>query len=156
MAAIQLNGLSEREGAIDAVLRFVEGLDDNNEELVYSAFTEDASVDLRGLSNIGKEFHVLEGREKVASTLLQATGHIDTSHALSNFRVTVNGRQAKLTCYAQAQHFRAGEGPTPVTKEFLMCNRYQAEVVRGTEGVWRIQHIAIRCAWSSGDVGVLG
>ncbi len=155
MATVQLNGLTDREGAIDAVLRFVEGLDDNNSELIYSAFTEDASVDLRQLSNIGKDFHELQGREKIMATLLKGIGPIDTSHMLNNFRVVIDGHKASLTCYALAQHFRAGEGPPPHTNEFLMCNRYQAEIVRENDQMWRIQRIAIRCAWSTGDLGVL-
>ena len=156
MATIQLNGLSDREGAIDAVLRFVEGIDDNNSDLIYSAFTEDAYVDPRPLSNIGKTFHELQGRDKVTSTMLKGVGSIDTSHMLNNFRVNVHGHKATLTCYALAQHFRAGEGPPPDTKELLMCNRYLAEVVRENDGTWRMQRLAIRCAWSTGDIGVLG
>ena len=122
---------------------------------MYSAFTEDATVDLSGLSNIGKKFHELRGRDQIASTLLKGIGAIDSSHTLNNFRVDVKERQATVTCYALAQHYRAGEGPTPDTREFLMCNRYRADVVPGGEGLWRIKSMAIRCAWSTGDLGVL-
>lgn len=40
--------MSPREGAVDAIFRFTQALDDNNEELLRSAFLQDGTVDLSG------------------------------------------------------------------------------------------------------------
>lgn len=148
-------GLSDREAVIDAVLRFVIALDDNDEGLLISAFTEDAVVDLGPASVIGIPFSELSGRDKVAKTLLKSVGPLDTTHMTSNFRVSVVGDTAQLSCYALASHFRPGQGPSPEHhKGFTMANRYTTELVRD-DGAWRIRHMVINCTWSDGDIGVI-
>jgi hypothetical protein len=148
--------LTDREAAIDAVLRFVEGLDDADASLVNSAFTPDATIDLSPISNIGLAFSELSGRDTIVDKLLNSVGPLDSSHHVSNFRVNIAGDSATLTCYALAQHFRTGQGPSPEHRSyFLMGNRYQADLVRGGDGDWRIRRLVVKCAWSEGDIGVL-
>lgn len=154
-----LTGLTNREAIIDALLRFVEGLDDADPSLLHSAFTPTASVDTRPISSIGIPFSEYSGRDTIVSTLLTAVGALDTTHQLSNFRVNVTGEEDKatLTCHALAQHFRAGQGASTAPEHgayFLMGNRYQSELVRDGQD-WRIEKLVIKCVWSQGDVSVL-
>lgn len=147
--------LTDREAAIDAVLRFVIGLDDSDADLVRSAFTKDAVADLRPASVIGVELPELKGRDAIASGLLKTVGPLDTMHASSNFRVWIDDETAKLTCAVIAKHFPPGEGPSPKhAKSFTMGNRYTANLVR-QDRTWLIAHITVACDWSEGDIGVL-
>ena len=43
---VKLNGLTDREAVIDAVLRFTWGLDQKDAELIETAFTEVSGPDL--------------------------------------------------------------------------------------------------------------
>ncbi len=74
-------GLTDHEAAIDAVLRFVIGLDDADADFVRSAFTPDAVVDLRPASVIGVDLPELRGRDTIAVGLLKSVGPLDTRHA---------------------------------------------------------------------------
>ena len=148
------NALTDREAIIDTLLRFVEGLDTHSTSLVHSAFTVNAVVDLRPISNIGLSFPELVGADNAVAGLSKAVGELDISHHLSNFRVTVTGDKGHLTCYALAQHFKAGEGPKAECRGFLMGNRYQVDLVRG-QGEWRMRRLVVSCMWSEGNIGVL-
>lgn len=67
------SGLTDREAATDAILRFVEGLDDADASLVHSAFTPEAAVDLHPISNIGIPFSELSGCDTLVSTLMKTS-----------------------------------------------------------------------------------
>jgi hypothetical protein len=147
---------TDRLAVIDALHRYAAGLDGNDTEMLHSALTEDAVVDLtRAVTKLGMEFPVLEPREVVVSTLLAAVGPLDTSHSLSNLRVQVDGDGAVVRCYAQAQHFLPGEGPDPAkVRHALMMNRYDVWLRRdGSE--WRIARLSIDLVWFDGDPAVL-
>ena len=155
---IHLQGLTDREACIDAMYRFVEGLDDGNEDLLNSAFTEDASFDVTAFKVVGlpMELDIISGREKLVPHLMQTVGtSIDSMHQLTNFRVNLNGDRASLTTYVLAQHFRAGEGHAPEkTDQLLMGNRIRADLVRAEEGLWRIQKAELKNQWSLGTTDV--
>ncbi|KAI5365830.1 Putative NTF2-like domain superfamily, SnoaL-like domain-containing protein [Septoria linicola] len=110
--------MTPHEAICDAAHRMIQGLDDNNAELLSSAFTPDATYDLRAFSFLGFD-QVLSGQANIVSTLLSAVGHMDTTHMLSNFRTRIleagtgegegDGGKAEMECYALAQHWRTGE-----------------------------------------------
>ena len=139
-----------------AVHRYAEGLDHGDAEVLTSALTEDAVVDLSAATaRIGFEFPALRPRDVVVDTLIAAVGPLDTSHSITNLRVTVHGDTATARCYAMAQHFPPGEGSRPdKTRHALMMNRYTAELVRCPD-LWRIARLTIDNAWFEGDPTVL-
>jgi hypothetical protein len=148
--------LAERAAVIDALYRYAAGLDDGDEQMLVSALTEDAIVDLTpAVTKLGMAFPVLEAREVIVSTLLAAVGPLDTSHSISNVRLQVDGDRAELRCYAQAQHFLPGEGPDPAkARHALMMNRYQCSL-RHDSPDWRIARLTIDLVWFDGDPAVL-
>jgi hypothetical protein len=148
--------LGEKAAITDAVLRYTTGLDYGDADLLSSALTEDAVVDLTpAVSKIGLEFPVLSPRETIVGALISAVGPLDTSHSVTNVRIELAGDNAELRCYAQAQHFLPGQGPDPAaTKHALMMNRYHAELVRDGR-LWRIRRLVIDGAWFEGDPAVL-
>ncbi len=81
---------TDRDGIVDAVTRMVEGIDFANEDLLRSAFTEDAVFDLTGIDHSIHVFEPYVGRDVVVSTLMATVGRaMDTFHALANIRVRV-------------------------------------------------------------------
>lgn len=83
--------LSSREGAIDTLLRFAQGLDDNSPSLTLSAFTPTAICNLRALStNARYPLPELQGQDAIVSFFFPKIGEMDTTHMMSNFRVEVD------------------------------------------------------------------
>ncbi|AGZ44150.1 nuclear transport factor 2 family protein [Actinoplanes friuliensis] len=150
--ATTLTDLVDRAAITDTLHRYAAGLDLNDADLLSSSLTEDAVVDLGpAMRRIGYDFPPLAPRETVVTSLIGAVGPLDSSHSISNVRITLDGDRATVLAYAQAQHFKPGSGSDPaVTRHALMMNRYTASVVRDGEQ-WRIQHLDIANAWFEGD-----
>ncbi|PYE18485.1 SnoaL-like protein [Williamsia limnetica] len=139
----------------DALIRFAFGLDAGDKEILESAFTEDILFDVSRVGDEQSGFPAIEGRESVVGMLLMSMGPLDTMHALSNFRVHVDGDTARLNCYAMAQHYRPGEGPSrTTTDQVMMGNKYDAVLVRDGQ-TWRIKRLTIVTIWSQGNPDVL-
>jgi ketosteroid isomerase-like protein len=148
--------LADRAEIADAFYRYAAGLDLGDAEILASALTEDAVVDLTAATTkLGLEFPALAPRNVVVDALTTYVGPLDTSHSITNVRVEVTGDTATARCYAQANHFLPGEGPKPDrTRHALMMNRYTAEMARDGDR-WRIRRLLIDCAWFEGDPQVL-
>jgi len=145
--------LSDREAVADAVLRFAEGLDDGDADLLGSALLTEAVVDM---SRVSETVGVMHGRAVVAEKLIGNLGKLDTTHHVSNFRIVVSGSTAELTCYALAQHFRPGEGRAQDREKAYMLrgNRYRAYLERA-EDWWRIRTLTIDGVWVLGDINLV-
>lgn len=149
------SGQDDRNAAIDAVVRFAMGLDDGDVDMLNSSMMPDAIVDLTHFNQLGFLFEEMNSREDVVKRLMKGVGQLDCTHALSNFRVSLNGDKADLTCYVTAQHFRPGQG---VSNEdypwYTMGNRYTAEVVRNG-GLWQISRLVVKVSWVIGSIDVV-
>lgn len=151
---INLKGLSDREACTDTILRFVEGIDDASEQLLESAFTEDAFFDLTAVSVIGAEFGTVSTRKNIVPHLMKSVGtSMDSLHQVTNFRINVEGDSAQLSCHVLAQHYRPGEGSAlDKPDKLLMGNRIRAGLVRADGGLWRIQKLQLRNQWAEGTL----
>ena len=149
-------GLTDREAAIDAIIRFVCALDEADAELSVSALTEDAIMDLSAFTKAGMNYGVVNGRDEIVNRLMTAVGKpLDTTHSATNIRCTVNGDTASLTTCVLAQHFRRGEGPDPKCQEYyLFGNQYKATLIRNGE-LWRVNNLTIAPAWTQGNPDVM-
>ena len=158
---INLRGLSPREAVIDAVLRMTQGLDDANEALIDSAFTDNATFDLNGVKNTGNPGGTIEGKAATVKALMNSVGtRLDSLHQVTNCRVEIgeDGDTANLTAYALAQHFRRGQGVLPPdSKGYLMGNRYATKLKKdkGEGGLWKIEEFKLECRWADGDRSVM-
>ena len=149
-------GLTDREAAMDAIIRFVCALDNGDEDLMNSAFTEDIVVDLSPFRKVGMRYDPVEGRKAVVDRMMTAVGKpLDTTHSATNLRCTVSGDKAELTACILAQHFRGGEGPSPEYQDFYFFgNQYEASLVRAGE-LWRVKKLLIAPAWTFGKPEVM-
>lgn len=145
-------GLTDREAAIDAVIRFVNSLDEGNSVLCESSVTDDMIMDLMALGESGR---ILEGQKTVVEALMAALKPLDTTHMVTNIRCMVKGNEAEFTSTTLAQHFRGGQGTTRDDKDnWLMGNLYKATIVRDGD-VWKIKKLILTPAWTQGNYGVM-
>lgn len=148
--------LTDREAAIDAIIRFVNSLDFGDPDLLSSCLTEDTIMDLTPFTNVGMNYQPIHGASAVNNTLMKAVGKsLDTTHTATNIRCTVTDDAADLTCCVLAQHFRLGEGPSAEFQDYYMFgNQYTAEIVRDGE-LWKVKKLVITPAWTMGKPEVM-
>jgi hypothetical protein len=146
-----LQTAAENSAVIDTLHRFAAGIDLKDSALLASAFTATAISDFRpAAAKAGFEYPVLEGRDTIVGALSAALGQLDTTHSVSNARVTLDGDNARLDALVEAQHVPQSDP----SRHYLMKNRYDVELVR-EEGVWLIQRVTVDNVWRSGDPAVL-
>jgi hypothetical protein len=146
---------AEAGAVLDALLRF--GLaqdrryDPGASELFASAFTVDARLDFRPAARrCGIDVPLMRGRDTILSIILDPATQIDTTHVVSNPRVTVGGDTARLTALVEAQHLPAADH----SRHALLKNLY-AVTARREGRLWRMSDVLIDCLWFTGDPTVI-
>ena len=96
---------------VDALYRFGAGQDLRDRALFESAFTEHATLDFTGPAwRLGASIPVFEDRHAIADTIFAAIGGLDTTHTVTNPRVTdYDGGHATLFALVEAQHLPRGD-----------------------------------------------
>ena len=151
MTAINLHTAAEKFAVIDTLHRFAAGIDLKDSALLATAFTVDAVSDFRpAAAKAGFEYPVLEGRDTIVAALSGALSQLDTTHSVTNARVTLEGDTARLDALVEAQHVPQSDP----SRHYLMKNRYDVELLR-EEGAWLIQRVTVDNVWRSGDIAVL-
>src|SRR5690606_23232680 len=138
-----INETADKLAVMDTLYRFAAGIDQGDNNLLKSAFAENAISDFRPAGKkAGFEYPVLEGRETIISALSGSLTNLDTTHSVSNQRVKINGNKATLDALVEAQHVPSNDP----TRHYLMKNRYEIEMIRQDE-LWVIQHVVIDNIW---------
>lgn len=136
---------------IDALHRFAAGIDLRDPVLLASAFADDAVSDFRpAAARAGFEYPVLEGKERIVAALSASLAPLDTTHSVSNPRVTIDGDAARVDALVEAQHVPRSDS----SRHYLMKNRYDVELARQGDR-WVITRLTIDNVWRSGDPAVL-
>jgi uncharacterized protein (TIGR02246 family) len=140
--------LRDRAEIADALHRFAAGQDLKDRDLFASAFTADAELDFRpAAARWGGKPPVMSGRDTIVSTILAMfTGRVDTTHQVTNVRVSIDGDAARLTALVEAQHVLIGAPDTHA----LLKNPYTVDLVRD-DGRWLIRRLHIANTWLTGD-----
>jgi len=137
---------------VDALYRFGAGQDLRDRALFESAFAADAALDFTGpAQRLGATLPVFTGRKMIADTVFATIGDLDTTHTVTNPRVTsFDGEHATLTALVEAQHLpRDDHG-----RHLLLKNIYVTELVK-RPGRWLIERLQIDNVWLDGDPSVL-
>lgn len=101
---------------------------------------------------------MFNGLESIRKGLLDFIGPMDTTHLISNVRVDFKDRagEAKLGCYALAQHCLPGEGMVTDGKKYLVASEYSIDLLKDEkDGLWKIKEWIIKFIWAQGDASVL-
>jgi len=141
----------DKLAVIDALYRFAAGIDLRDNDLLSSSLAKDAISDFGPAGKkVGVEFPILQGRENIVAMLTSALSNIDTTHSVTNPRVSLNGDQAVLDALVEAQHLPSDDH----TRHFLMKNRYDVELIKQDQA-WVIQRYTVDNVWRTGDPTVL-
>jgi septum formation inhibitor-activating ATPase MinD len=142
---------ADKLAVIDALYRFAAGIDLRDKSLLSSALAENAVSDFRlAAAKAGFEYPVVEGRDIIVAALTASLAKLDTTHSVTNPRVTIDGDTARLDALVEAQHVSQDDH----TLRYLMKNRYDVELARKGDG-WVITRNTVDNVWRSGDISVL-
>lgn len=137
--------------AVDALYRFASGIDLRDQSLLASALAENAISDFRpAAAKAGFDYPVIEGRDVIVAALRASLATLDTTHSVTNARVTIDGDTARLDALVEAQHVPRSDP----TRHYLMKNRYDVELARAGDG-WVITRNTVDNIWRTGDIAVL-
>jgi HAMP domain-containing protein len=102
----------------DALYRFGAGQDLRDRPLFESAFAPDASLDFTAVAaKFGVAIPVFEGRHAIADTIMAATEPLDTTHTITNVRVTAyDGNRAPLFIGNHFESWNGGVFSMPATR----------------------------------------
>lgn len=142
---------ADKLAVVETLYRFAAGIDLRDKELLSSSLAENAVSDFRpAAAKAGFEYPVIEGRDFIVTALLTSLGTLDTTHSVSNPRVTINGDTARMDVLVEAQHVPRSDP----SRYYLMKNRYDVELARSGD-VWVITRNTVDNVWRTGDLTVL-
>jgi septum formation inhibitor-activating ATPase MinD len=145
------NDTADKLAVVDALYRFAAGIDLGDESLLSSSLAENAVSDFRlAAAKAGFEYPVIEGRDVIVAALTTSLATLDTTHSVTNPRVTIDGDKARLDALVEAQHVPRDDH----TCHYLMKNRYDVELAREGD-IWVITRTTVDNVWRSGDPAVL-
>lgn len=128
---------ADKLAATDALYRFAAGIDLRDKDFPASALAVDAVSDFRlAAAKASFEYPVLEGRETIIAALSDSLSQADTTHSVSNPRVSVDVDHARLDALVEAQHLPQDDH----SRHYLMKNRYEVELARHGD-IWLIQRL---------------
>lgn len=137
---------------VDALYRFGAGQDLHDRGLFESAFAADATLDFTGpAQRLGATIPVFVGRQVIADTIFATITELDTTHTVTNPRVTAyDGEHATLSALVEAQHLPRGDH----SRHLLLKNRYAVDLTKRGDR-WLIEALRIGNVWLTGDPSVL-
>jgi hypothetical protein len=142
---------ADKLAVVDALYRFAAGLDQRDPLLLASSLDPNAISDFsRAAAKSGFSYPPIHGRDAIVTAVAASLSALDTTHSVSNPRVTLDGDRAHLDALVEAQHVLREDGG----RRYCMKNRYSVELVREGEG-WVIVRFEVDNVWSEGDVGVM-
>jgi hypothetical protein len=140
--------MSDRDGVVECMVRYGRACDSRNYALLETCFTDDAVI--RYTRSFADEIH---GRADLETYLVRALTTLDaTQHLFGNFEVETDGATGRFRCYVQAQHVRLEAAAGHL---FTVGGRYENEVVRGGDGLWRMTLLDFEPTWTGGNPDVL-
>ncbi|KAF2115823.1 hypothetical protein BDV96DRAFT_659143 [Lophiotrema nucula] len=142
---------ADKIAVVEALYRFAAGIDLRDQTLLASSLAENAVSDFGpAAAKAGFEYPVIEGKEAIVAALSTSLSSLDTTHSVSNPRVTLDGDKAHLDALVEAQHVPRNDA----SRHYLMKNRYSVELVREGD-VWVISRTTVDNIWRNGDQAVL-
>ncbi|ONF73598.1 nuclear transport factor 2 family protein [Amycolatopsis keratiniphila] len=147
----QTSTTADKLAVVETLYRYAAGLDLRDKDLLASAFAEDAVADFGPATRkAGQEYPPVGGRDSIAAALSSSLSHLDTTHSLSNPRVSLDGDTAHLEGIMACQHLPREDH----SRHVLMTNRYDVDLIRRGE-TWVVQRLTVDNAWTEGDPAVL-
>jgi len=136
---------TDRLEVVDTVYRFAAAIDGRDWIAYRSVFTDEITIDYSSYrpDSIGR----MAADDWVARGTRLFPGLDATQHCLFNPRVTVTPDGAVCETYVRAEHALDGA-------LYTIGGHYTHRLQRDRDG-WRINHVALRVAWTQGDSTLL-
>lgn len=148
--ASEVRALRDREQVVDALYRFAAGQDLKDPDLFLSAFAPGATLDFtHPAGRFGADVPVMPDRETIAG-IMTTLAPLDTTHTVTNPRVSLDGDRATLVALVEAQHVTRAAPH----RHLLLKNVYEVTLSRAGAG-WVIETMVIRNVWFDGEPSVL-
>lgn len=140
--------LADRAEIVDVLYRFALGQDLHDADLFASAFAEEAVLDFRpAAAKVGIISDLMKGRETITSIIIPMfAGRVDTTHTVTNPRISIEGDRARLTALVEAQHLLTADH----SRFALLKNLYDVELRRDGRR-WVITSLVIDNVWFRGE-----
>ncbi|HKZ11212.1 MAG TPA: nuclear transport factor 2 family protein [Rhodanobacteraceae bacterium] len=137
---------------VDALYRFGAGQDLRDRALFESAFSLDAVLDFTQPARLlGVDIAPFVGRGAIAESVFAAIDDLDTTHTVTNPRVTAfDGAHAGLYALVEAQHLPREDH----SRHLLLKHIYMLKLSR-QDDAWTVDHMRIDMVWFTGDPAVL-
>lgn len=125
------------------------GIDTRDWELHRSIFTDRIAMDFSSYS--GRPRAEVAADDWVAGLQPLFTGLAATQHSMTNPRVEVNGDDATLKMYMQAEHFLDHDDPNV----WFTIGGYYTDRLHRNAGRWRITEVTLTVFWRRGDPDIM-
>lgn len=125
--------------------RYGLGLDTRDWDLYRSIFTDDIDVDFSSYD--GSDARTIAADDWIARAKVLFTGLDSSHHQMTNPLVDVDGDDAELTMYLQAQHLLVDPAGDPL---FTIGGYYRDRLVRTDTG-WRLCAVQLNVLWTAGN-----
>jgi hypothetical protein len=140
-----LQELRDRLELTDLIHKYATGIDTRDWALFRSIFADELFMDFSSYS--GAPGSKMTGDDWVAGCQRMLPGFDATQHSLSNFVFDIQGADATVTVYMQAEHFIANKlGDNSHT-----LGGYYIHKLRRGQGGWRIHATTLQVLWSRGN-----
>jgi SnoaL-like domain len=131
-----------QEELVDLRLKFAQGVDEKNYDLVENTLTDEVLVDY---SDLGVPPTMMTKRQVVELLKGSIKEGLKTQHYLSNFDFEIGEESAKGTVYVFARHYLPSTGDA-----FDLNARYIDGFVK-TENGWKINKYKLSISWAVGN-----
>ncbi len=141
-----------RVAITEILYRFGAGQDLKDRALVRSAFASESELDfIQPAARLGVEIPVFKGGDGITDQIMAATAELDTTHAVTNSRITrFEAQQASLFALVEAQHLPRGDHG----RHLLLKNFYFVDATV-ENGLWVATRMRIHNVWKEGEPAVL-
>jgi len=139
----KLQLLLDRMEIIDTINRYATSVDTRDWDLFFSCYTDEINVDM---VSVGFDQPMTMSVKDFMEIIQRAVSAFDsTQHIVSNHVINIEGDNATLVSYLQAQHFRQDDTSTFA---LLIGGYYDNSLIRTPAG-WRINKYKVVKTWST-------
>lgn len=130
---------------IETKYRYAYGIDLKDWELYRSIFLDEITMDFSSYS--GQPGQTQSADDWVASCKMLFEGLDATQHQMSNPMVEIDGDEARLRMYIQAEHFLLNSSGSD---SYALGGYYDDRLVR-TDSGWKLSAVTINVMWNRGN-----
>ena len=138
--------ITERQAVKDVVTRIFVGTDEGNWQMVEEAFASKVLLDYTSLA--GGEPTALTPREITDSWKTVLPGFQFTQHTISNFQIAINGNEATVNHYGNAQHYLDVDDEEDT---WTVIGTYEHHLVRTQQG-WKTDRMKFNLKYMDGNM----